>query len=346
LEPAKGKNASHSAYFPSGFSDEDYAKVGALVEPAALVFDQLFKFRHYGEYDRDDYVPLNYDWCDGLIYRFRETIRLLVGTGILERTDVVTDKWGLGIELPRGKGTGRSYGYRLSNPEYRKHYHKVVLTDRRVCRKLDEQDTVRYSVQRWLRLNLERLEVVMPEDEWLLKLAEGDSWRAGIYRSKLELIREKKWIFKPDEFSRRISSNLTVLKRETRSCLRVDGDTLGEIDIKCSQWLFLALTCVKRKVEDAERFLKVCENDLYRHLADKGGWSRDRVKDTLTKRCLFACNDHRCQRTRIKRAFDREFPAVAEFIREQKSGKATKGKPLACHGDVLVKLLEEVADRA
>jgi hypothetical protein len=301
--------------------------VGTLIEPAALVFDQLFKFRHYGEYHRDDFINLNYDWCDRLIYKFRDTIRLLLNERLLERTDVVTDKWGLGIELPRGKGTGISYGYRLVNPEYRENYHKVVLKDKHICRRLDSYNTVKYPVQRWLKKNLERLEAVMPEEEWLLGIAQGDRRRADIYRSKLKLVQDRLWLFNPDTFSRRIHNNLTALKRETRAFLRVDGDTLAEIDIKCSQWLFLALVCMKKGIADAERFLRICEHDLYEYIANMGGWSRERVKETLTKRCLFAPNGHRCQKTKIKKTLDREFPTIAAFIRRQKDGKPTVGNP-------------------
>ncbi len=96
LEPAKGTNTSHSAYFPRNFSEEDYGKVGTLIEPAALVFDQLFKFRHYGEYHRDDFINLNYDWCDRLIYKFRDTIRLLLEERLLERTECRHRQVGIG----------------------------------------------------------------------------------------------------------------------------------------------------------------------------------------------------------------------------------------------------------
>ncbi len=75
--------------------------------------------------------------------------------------------------------------------------------------------------------------------------------------------------FTEDDFSGRIHTNITNLYKPLRKLLRVDGSdqTLGEIDIKNSQPLFLGVAAVKSGVVD-RKYLDLCQQGLiYDHMA-------------------------------------------------------------------------------
>ena len=63
-------------------------------------------------------------------------MRLLLKANILERTDIKEDPYGLGAWIPRGQGTGLAYGYRFTNPDYRRNYSKVIVTNKAIQKRL------------------------------------------------------------------------------------------------------------------------------------------------------------------------------------------------------------------
>ena len=88
-------------------------------------------------------------------------MKKLLKNGILERTEIKEDPYGLGVWLPRGQGTGLAFGYRFVNPGYRRNYAKVVVTNKALEKRLrDLHDNVRYPVQKHLRRMLEELGTV------------------------------------------------------------------------------------------------------------------------------------------------------------------------------------------
>jgi hypothetical protein len=117
-----------------------------------------------------------------------------------------------------------------------------------------------------------------------------------------------------------LSSNIANLVREARPYLRIDGQSLVEIDIKNSQPLFIGLIAKAAGVP-CDDYLRHCEADLYQHLADQGGFTRAEVKRQLMKTALFSPNYAPAQKLPVKRLFDRLFPELAAFIRGQKKGK-------------------------
>ena len=274
--------------------------------------------------NKDAWIDLSYDYCDRRFPHWRKLKAMLLN-GILERTKVESYP-DLDIELPRGVKGGRCYGYRFAKPEYR---HATVrkrpLTDPTLIKWIEDHRNVKYPVQRWLEKNLQQVEIADVSDSRMLELA-GESSDPGVwfdtYREQVELIRKRAWIFVVDGFARRIHTNLTGLKRELRACLRVAGTPLVQIDIKNSQPLFIGLAARKGGVEDA-RYLDLCQGDLYQHLADQGGWTRNEVKEQLTQKALFAANRSPHQRLPVKQLFNQEFPKIARFIRDMKSGRKT-----------------------
>ncbi|GAA4444254.1 hypothetical protein GCM10023156_02360 [Novipirellula rosea] len=145
------------------------------------------------------------------------------------------------------------------------------------------------------------------------------------YRYVLDRIDRKEHLWTPDDQGRRYSL-VTNLKRELRSLLLVDGKRLQQIDIANSQLTFLALKMRSEGVECSE-FLKYCERGrLYEHVAKHSKSTRAAVKKAITQRALFSTNDAACQKSKIKKTFDRLFPEVAAYLERVKSVKDGNSK--------------------
>ena len=183
-------------------------------------------------------------------------------------------------------------------------------------------------MQRWLRKQLARISLGDIDEAFLRTVAVRQTLENGgavedkikAYAEALDLIQRQAWYWESgDKFGYRVFHNVSGLKRELRRFLRVHGQPLVEIDIKGSQLLFLALEMKRRHLPCGD-FLERCQGDVYQYVADHARTTRAKVKQANTQRALFAPNDHRCQRSRIKRAFDRLFPEVAGYIQECKDG--------------------------
>jgi len=336
-EKARRRGRKPTAYVPKMW-DED---LGEFQEEAYCFVHLMRVYQFVNGLDDDDWVDMAYEQSNRLIPNYTKLLRLLLDRNILERTAMLEHP--LGFEIPRGiegitmYGLHRAYGYRLMNPAYRHGtWTKRPITKQSILVKLDDYENARYPVQRWLKDNNTRLEVAAPPEKFLYEVAEANfqienrgsvEQRAKAYEKMLMLIRDKVWLCTFDPFARRYHNNATTLKRELRRFLRVDGEPLVEIDIKAAQPLFLGLVARQRGIPEADRFLRVCEGDLYKHLADKGGWSREQVKEHLMKRAMFSPNNSRWQKTAVKKFFDREFPEMARFFRQAKYGRKTKENP-------------------
>lgn len=320
-------------YVPINFSDEDKIKLGDLLESAYCVFQLLHLFRVIKGQSRDSWIDLAYDYCDERILNWSKTIRRLLDTGILERTELLTDPYGFGIEVARGVKGGRAFGYRFTKEDCRQStVRKVQITNPKILAHLEKATNIKYPVQRWLVRNLEQIEIDDIPDKVLeaaAKRAFEEDGRKGTvqgrvdaYREQVQWIRDKSWHFEFDGRNRRFYSNVSNLVRELRCYLRIDGQSLIEIDIKNSQPLFIGLVAKAAGV-DCDQYLRLCEADLYQHLADGGGFTRQEVKEQLMKRALFSPNHAPAQKLPVKRIFDKLFPEMADFIREQKKSQRT-----------------------
>ena len=321
-------------YVPENFSEEDKATLGELLEPAFCVFHLLHLFRVIKQQSHDAWIDLAYDYCDHRIHNWRKTKTLLLDSGILERTKVTTDDYGLGIVVPRGQKGGQAYGYRFRDKKYRDAtVRKVQITNPTILDRLQKAINVKYTVQRWLVRHLQMVEITDVPDEVLQTAAQRSfiedrrrgtiEGRIAAYREQIRWIRDKSWFYEFDGRNRRMYSNIASLTRELRPYLRVGGESLVEIDIKNSQPLFVGLMAKAAGV-DCDEYLRLCEADLYQHLADQGGFTRSDVKRQLMKTALFSPNHARAQRLPVKRLFDRLFPAMADYIRQQKTGQKSK----------------------
>ncbi len=152
----------------------------------------------------------------------------------------------------------------------------------------------------------------------------------------------------------RVFNALSGLKRELRPLLRLDGKPVASVDLSCSQPALLALCILEymdhrgrhtyaatgsrggkgRKTysyvvpcslsvcdppEDVVWFKRlVCEDgfDLYEHLAEKTGKSRDEVKQRVLAD-VFAPKRH--YPSPVRDAFESDFPSVARYIATRNS---------------------------
>ena len=277
-----------------------------MEEQAAIVFDQIYKFRHVHGQGADEFVSLSWAYGRELIGRrnFDRLMKLLLKANVLERTEIMEDSYGLGVWVPRGQGTGIAYGYRFTNPDYRRNYSKVVITSKAIERRLKNvRDGIRYPVQEHLRRMLEELTAVVPGEAEILRIAQGDKAKADAVRDQILALQRGELFFSVDRKTRRVFSNLTSLKRGARKHLRVRGEAIWQVDLPCCHLLALACRCLRAGVRDAEGFLHYCEGDFYRRLADEGGFTREEVKEQFTRRALNAPNRHRYQRSDVMKFF-------------------------------------------
>ena len=330
LSDPRAKTPPARRISPTNFQPQDWAVIRGMEEQAAIVFDQLVKFRHVHGQTADEFVSLSWAYGRELVgdRQFDKLMRLLLKANVLERTEIMEDSYGLGVWIERGQGTGIAYGYRFTNPDYRRNYSKVVITGKALRKRLkDLRDKIKYPVQKHLRRMLEELDAVLPDDAELLSLCGGDKEKAKKAGNRLKDVAEGRTFFSADK-SRRLHSNLTGIKRGARKHLRVRGEPLWHVDLPCCHLLALACRCLEAGIRTAEEFLRYCEGDFYRQLADEGGFTRDEVKEAFTKKALNAPNRHRYQRSPVMRFFRKRWKHVARYIYEQKAnGKPTKECP-------------------
>ncbi|HMP57777.1 MAG TPA: hypothetical protein PKD86_00365 [Gemmatales bacterium] len=219
------------------------------------------------------------------------------------------------VERTAGYTPGdRSYGYWTALP-YREQTHRLRTFEHKLLAKRQRTIERKHKSRPLLihlRKQLDRLSVDMSEFEerfWTHP-------HRHYYEAHLRTILDGELRLTQDDFSGRVHTNVSNMYKPLRSLLRVDGerDTLGETDIKNSQPLFLGLAAKRKGVEDRS-YLRLCEaGEIYDHLARRLGVLRESAKLEMVT-FLYAKNGYR---STAKALFDREFPAMAAFVRQVK----------------------------
>lgn len=195
----------------------------------------------------------------------------------------------------------KSYGFRIG-----KHFRQSpkYITIQGTPEKEDKNKRPR-PLHTWLIHNVKKIKVdeTQPISEKLQFLIDGLYW----FNSK-------------DEFGQRFHSNLTNLKTTDRQALRVDGQSLVEIDIPNSQPLFLIPILQDRGI-DCEKYSAIVHKDLYQYLADKAHTTRQAAKDAVIQVVFYGKPKTKHP---IKTLFQKEFPSVYEFIHQTKAKDYTK----------------------
>lgn len=249
----------------------------------------------------DEPINLLYDHLKGNIPHWPEVWRWCERLRLVQRTAGYT---------PRE----RSYGYWTASP-YREQTHRLRTFEHKLLAKrfrAVERKHLARPVMAHLRAQLDRLSVNLGEFQ---RRFSTHPYR-HYYEAHLRTILDGELRLTQDDFSGRVHTNVSNMYKPLRALLRVDGepDTLGEIDIKNSQPLFLGLAAKRRGAED-HRYLQLCEaGEIYDHLAHRLGILRESAKLEMVK-FLYAKNGYR---STAKALFEREFPAVAAFVRKAK----------------------------
>lgn len=339
-------NKAFWAYVPESLTDVDRHNLGDDLGVAYCVFYWLHFFRVSQKRPKDAWIDLSSVFCEDFFgWRLWSRVKQkLIAADIMEITkrDAHEDDYGLGVEVweERGVKGGRCYGYRLREDLRHSIHRKVYLTDRKAVKLLKAYKSVHGYTRKWLRKNLECITIAPVPDVVLQAIAADEDQpgeiidKVAAYREQIRWINDKAWKFIVDDFSGRIHTTVTQLKRELRPFLRVNGLPLAQIDIKCCQLLLIGWLAKEAGLVDA-RYLRICEDDLYSYIAEKLSLNRKDVKLQLMQRGLFSSNRSRHQQTVVMRFFAKDFPKIMAFVRQKKRGAKTKDnlKPhnrLAC----------------
>ena len=188
----------------------------------------------------------------------------------------------------------KCFGYRAGE-RFRASPYRLVTIKTNIPKESNDDNAFATPVCTWLKRQAQRIAVANDETT-----------------DQLQIIRDGLWRFNSrDTFGWRFHSNLTRLKTEARRALRVNGKPLAEIDIKNSQPLFLAKLLKERGVVGCEKYIEICQQDLYAYIAAKAGLTRAEAKAAIIETVFFA---RLGARHAIKTQFKREFPEVWRFI--------------------------------
>ena len=188
----------------------------------------------------------------------------------------------------------KCFGYRAGE-RFRGSPYRLVTIKTNIPNESNDDNAFATPVCTWLKRQAQRIAVANDETS-----------------DQLQIIRDGFWRFNSrDAFGWRFHSNLTRLKAEARKALRVNGQPLAEIDIKNSQPLFLGKLLKERGVVGCEKYIEICQQDLYAYIAAKAGVTRAEAKVAIIETVFFA---RLGARHAIKTLFKQEFPEVWRFI--------------------------------
>ncbi|WP_417386827.1 hypothetical protein [Gimesia sp.] len=139
------------------------------------------------------------------------------------------------IEVERTARDGQCNLYRLADDYRIKYFRRYYPKDGYLVRKLKtwraEQDRqLTCSTRRHLKYQLSRVRInIEAARNCLLNLSLTDIGHSDCFNCLLRL-HDEDWYFVPDRYGR-VHHNVSCLKRELRQFLRVDGESLVELDI-------------------------------------------------------------------------------------------------------------------
>ncbi len=277
------KSIEKTIYNPTTLDLPDSCKKD---EEAIRYILHIIHYRHCIEaIPKEAFVPLKAAYLRRQIPGWHRIKRKLLRAGIIE-----TD-W---FYIEGQKCYGFRAGERFRNAPYR-----LVTIKTTIPKEGNDENAFAVPVHTWLKRQAQRIAVTNDE-----------------ISDQLQIIRDGLWRFNSkDGFGWRFHSNLTRLKAEARRWLRVNGKPLAEIDIKNSQPLFLAKLLKERGIVGCERYIEICQQDLYAYIAAKAGVTRAEAKAVIIETVFFA---RLGAKHAIKTLFKREFPEVWRFIEEVK----------------------------
>ncbi|MHC4400200.1 MAG: hypothetical protein ACYTG0_11015 [Planctomycetota bacterium] len=192
---------------------------------------------HRQQRSRDGFAGLKAQYLQNIIGRhnWAETKLLAISSGV--------------VECDGSYSVGRrSTGYRVASPYAEARWELRDVTDTGLRRRLQKWRASRHRAE-WRRIESGQTPVKPEVCEYLFAQLQRCRIRedAPVERFAPEVgvavdrIRRGDWFFHVDRYGR-IHTNITNLKRELRSSLRVERQGLADVDIASSQPLFIGVT--------------------------------------------------------------------------------------------------------
>ena len=184
--------------------------------------------------DKFGYVPLNAELLQQKIRDYKKYLIYLIKQGVLQSNN----RYVPGV---------KSRGYRFSS-RYQTMIAPVPISKSTLIKRIRARGKFDYNMKRrydylfkWfdtgLQIDCEKaarfLERRYVQDR--LNLVDNPESKMNYRLMNLLKLNDEDWRFHVDDTAGRLHTNLTVLKRELRSYLTYEGNTLTSLDIKCSQ---------------------------------------------------------------------------------------------------------------
>jgi hypothetical protein len=187
-----------------------------------------------------------------------------------------------------------------------------------------------YLKQNIVKINIDKKKALQYNEENYFSETAKKTYKAN-YHSIINLS-EGEYKFKVDSTAYRVHTNLTNIKKELRQFLSVEGEPLGEVDIKNSQPLFFYWQIKNlEQIPDDEkiRYKEMVESGKFYELFIKRlgipDSKRAKVKKKIISAIFFDYN--REKESRYVTVFKKEFPSIASYIYQYKKENRSK---LAC----------------
>lgn len=272
-------------------------------------------------FENEEFVPVNYKVMSSIISRrkYLEIISDLVNWEIIEFT-------------PSYQVGSRSKGFKLM-PPYNQNFKRKAIKDELINKKLNNFKNQSSKELKKLPLPYQYLEVT---NTWIgidYKSATTYNRNTYLYQANttvydsnyfsISAYNDKDYRISVDKFANRAHTNLTNIKSDFRGFLNVDGEPLGQVDIKNSQPLFFYIHIKDNPdipEDEKERYRQIVERGrFYEFFMERLGIpieDRSKIKEPVLGALFF--DKFRTKESRYLSVFKEEFPAITEYILKQK----------------------------
>lgn len=242
-------------------------------------------------------------------------------------------QWGIIATDNTFRKNEKSIGYKVL-PPFNNNIRKIKIKDKLINRKINkhrkeqEEKSICWPDQyQYLKRMLKWIEIDENEaNKYNLINYLGQCNKKGSYNTKydsnfiaIDNLRNKNYFYTVDSFGERFHSNLTNLNRNLRYTLSVQGEKLGQVDIKNSQPLFFYLFIKDLPYipdQEKEEFKKIVENGLFyeffmAHFNIPSEKRNKKKRHIITG--LFS-DKNKGEKNRYFECLKEKFPHIAELI--------------------------------
>ncbi len=249
-------------------------------------------------------------------------------------TEIVNnlENWGI-ITIDRSYSQKRkSKGYKLNQP-YNMNVRKEIIKDKLINKKLNARREKQIAELHKMPYSYQYLEMT---NMWInMDTKSAYRYNSTMYLNELDrtlydfnffsisAYDQGDYRFTVDTTGNRAHTNITNLKSDFRQFLTVEGEKLGQVDIKNSQPAFFYLLIKNDSSisqEEKDKYKELVESGrFYEFFMDKLGLSESDRAIYKTRIITAVFYDHyRIKESRYLKVFRKEFPTITNFIDEMK----------------------------